>query len=117
MILQDIPVKVETAADGRTALEHLKKEKCDALVLNVLLSILSGKEFLRELNPDSQFNNFPIHINSSQTGPRAIKDEFKVLNDLRIKLLHRPAHPDDTLNTMKDFLGMASRKPLKEFRS
>ena len=58
---------VATAADGRTALELVRRHKPDAAVLDLFMPGLNGIEVTRELAKTSP--NLPVVICSAETDP------------------------------------------------
>jgi len=52
--------QVETHADGRTALDRIRKAEADVIVLDVMLPGRSGFDILRDLRADERTAGLPV---------------------------------------------------------
>jgi DNA-binding response OmpR family regulator len=52
--------KVETAADGKEALERILKEKPDLILLDILMPTMNGYQVCRELKGNAGTRSIPI---------------------------------------------------------
>lgn len=62
---------VATAADGRTALDLVRRHKPDAVVLDLFMPVLNGIEVTRELAKITP--NLPVVICSTETDPEIVE--------------------------------------------
>jgi two-component system alkaline phosphatase synthesis response regulator PhoP len=52
--------QVDSAGDGRSGLEKLRKEGCDILVLDLMLPQLSGLDLCKEIRKDTNLEDLPV---------------------------------------------------------
>jgi len=62
---------VQTANDGESALEVLKREQPDLILLDLDLPGISGLQVLSELNADPLLKHIPVVIFSNNDNPEA----------------------------------------------
>ncbi|MBI2338676.1 response regulator [Candidatus Daviesbacteria bacterium] len=100
---------VKTAVDGKEALEKLKAEPFDLLLLDIMLPGMNGLQVLREFktqNPTSPM----ITILLTQLGQEAvIKEGFKL--GAHAYLMKTSYTPDQIINEVKRALGGQSTLP------
>ncbi len=93
---------VKTAADGKEALEELKSEPFDLLLLDIMLPGMNGLQVLREFktqNPNSPM----ITVLLTQLGQEKIITEGQVLG-ARACLMKTSHTPDQVVNEVKTYL-------------
>lgn len=56
---------VLTAKDGEKALELIKNNKVDLILLDIILPKVSGFEFMEEINKSGNYENIPVIIISN----------------------------------------------------
>jgi PAS domain S-box-containing protein len=62
---------VDTAADGREALEAIRKQKPDLVLTDVMMPGLDGFGLLREIRADAQLRHLPVVMLSARAGEEA----------------------------------------------
>jgi PAS domain S-box-containing protein len=62
---------VETASDGRAALEAMRKRKPDLILTDVMMPVLDGFGLLREIRADAQLRHLPVVMLSARAGEEA----------------------------------------------
>jgi PAS domain S-box-containing protein len=62
---------VDTVADGREALEAIRKQKPDLLLTDVMMPRLDGFGLLREIRADAQLRHLPVVMLSARAGEEA----------------------------------------------
>jgi CheY-like chemotaxis protein len=72
--------RVEVASDGQEALEMVKKEKPDLVLLDMMMPIMTGFEFLEEIRKDEALKDLNIIVVSNL----GFKEEIKRSKDLGI---------------------------------
>ena len=65
----DIPYRFAEAANGRDALETMRADNPDVVVLDLMMPIMSGWEVLRERSNDDQLRNIPVIVVSANRDP------------------------------------------------
>lgn len=93
---------VERAADGEEALEYIKKDEYDLIILDLMLPYLDGFELAKLIR--LRFPKVPILILTAKTG---IKDRIKGLELGADDYLTKPFHLEELLLRLK---GMLRRK-------
>ena len=63
--------EVETAADGRAALDAIRRRKPDLILTDVLMPVLDGFGLLREIRADAQLRHLPVVMLSARAGEEA----------------------------------------------
>jgi CheY-like chemotaxis protein/anti-sigma regulatory factor (Ser/Thr protein kinase) len=76
--LEPYGIVAEIETDGDLALERLRRERFDAITLDVLMDGKSGIDVLRELRADPALRRTPVVIVSVLAGHQALFGEWKV---------------------------------------
>jgi PAS domain S-box-containing protein len=63
--------EVETATDGRAALDAIRRRKPDLILTDVLMPVLDGFGLLREIRADAQLRHLPVVMLSARAGEEA----------------------------------------------
>ncbi len=63
--------EVETAADGRAALEAIRRHTPDLILSDVMMPVLDGFGLLREIRADAQLRHLPVVMLSARAGEEA----------------------------------------------
>jgi len=87
MMLEDTDYTIIHAHDGKQALEKIKEEKPDLIILDLLLDKMSGDEFLKQLKSESMYSDIPIVVASSFS-PHSYKKIFEI--DPHLIFLEKP---------------------------
>jgi CheY-like chemotaxis protein len=66
--LEDAGYRVDTAADGLTALHGLRSHRPDAIILDLMLPAMDGRQFLRACRADAETRDIPVLILSAAYG-------------------------------------------------
>jgi CheY-like chemotaxis protein len=67
-ILKKEGYELSTAADGAEALEAVKREKPDLVILDLLMPHKTGTDFYRRLSKDEELRDTPIIVVSALAG-------------------------------------------------
>lgn len=73
--LEEANYEVLSAPNGKTALEILKQYTPDLIVLDMIMPIMDGEEFLEQKNKSSKLAEIPVILIS------AFEDKVKVITD------------------------------------
>jgi two-component system chemotaxis response regulator CheY len=92
--------KVDLAKDGRDALQHLGKKSYDVILVDLLMPVMSGFEFLEAL--ENRTPQIPTIITSGIVVP-GVHDYLKTHPQMRI--LSKPYTQDALLTEIQDLLG------------
>ncbi len=104
-ILSTRGYEVITAASGQQALQVMRKEKPDLVLLDIMMSyILDGLDVSREMAQDPQLRDVPVIMVTSLTGARAQatlpSDEYIPVDEW----IHKPIDPDVLLARIEAML-------------
>lgn len=97
------------AASGKQALEVMRKERPDLVLMDIMMSyILDGLDVTREMAQDPQLKDVPVIMVTSLTGARAQvalpSDEFIPVDEW----IHKPIDPDMLLARVEAALKKAA---------
>jgi CheY-like chemotaxis protein len=67
-LFKDHGYETVTAADGKEALEMIRKEKPDLVTLDIIMPRESGVRFYREVKKDDELKKIPVVIVTALTG-------------------------------------------------
>jgi CheY-like chemotaxis protein len=97
--LQDEGYSVESAADGREALEKVKTTPPDAVVLDLMMPVMDGWTFLEHFRRDKVCGDAPILLTS------AVRRLEEAASELHVQAcLAKPFDLDELLATVERLL-------------
>jgi DNA-binding response OmpR family regulator len=73
MLLRRIGAEAKTFYDSRAALQYLKNETPDLIILDLMLPDVDGFEILRQVRAHKRFDAVPILILSAKADPSSIR--------------------------------------------
>jgi len=89
------------ATNSETALEILKKNKIDLILLDIILPGVDGITFLENLKKDSVFKDIPVIITSNLGQPEEIEKGFQAgATDYIVKANTTPAEIVEKVKTV-----------------
>jgi DNA-binding response OmpR family regulator len=91
-----------SASDGKKALELVKKEKFDLILLDIMIPKLNGLEVLKEIT--SLDKNIPVVILSNIGNDEIIKKALQ--EGAKAFIIKSRYTPDQVVNEVKSILGM-----------
>jgi CheY-like chemotaxis protein len=68
MLLRDDGYETVSAADGKEALERVRREKPDLVTLDISMPEASGTRFYKEIKTDSDLASTPVVVVTAVTG-------------------------------------------------
>ncbi|MFN3652927.1 MAG: response regulator [Armatimonadota bacterium] len=90
--------RVTTASDGVEALEQLKNEVPDLVVLDITMPRMDGIELLRRLKADARTEKVPVVM---LTAKAQDQDVFEAERSGASCYLNKPFHPTELLDTIQ----------------
>jgi CheY-like chemotaxis protein len=99
--------QVTIAKDGKEALELLRNNKPDAMILDLMLPEISGQEVLKTIENDSAFKGFPVIVNSTAGDLKWNKQEILACQNVRVEILPRPCDHQQLIALMQKLLGIS----------
>ena len=106
--LERIGFRTLLASDGPTGLQIAKRERPDAILLDVLLPGESGFDVCRQLRSDSKVKDTPIILLTAMTDPSVSsygRDAGATVT------LHKPFGPASIIETLEQVLGRQTDPP------
>jgi CheY-like chemotaxis protein len=99
--------RVDEAANGLLALEQVRKNRPDVIVLDLMMPEMDGFEFLRELRHQEEYRNLPVVVVTAKT---ITAEERERLNGQVTQVLQKGTYSRDQLlrevgNTLTRHLG------------
>jgi CheY-like chemotaxis protein len=70
--LKEEGYEVETANNGQEALEHLEKHRPGLVLLDLMMPVMSGWEFLERRNQDPELSKVPVLVLSAVPGSPSV---------------------------------------------
>lgn len=82
-ILQDAGYRVDACGNGKDALDHLQREPTDAVVLDLMMPVMNGWEFVTAKKADPSIAEIPVVAISADSSAKAtaIRADTYVPND------------------------------------
>jgi len=99
MMLEDTDYTIVHAPDGKQALDMIKTEKPDLIILDLLLDKLPGDEFLRQIKSNPHYKDIPVIVASSFS-PHSNKTVFEIDPDLAY--LEKPFTQERLMEVIKE---------------
>lgn len=87
---------VVTAADGQEGLAVAERERPDLIVLDVLLPLMNGAEFVKALRAHPDLKNTPVVAISAQPGTEELFEKSDIC-----AFVNKPFQPDDFILKVK----------------
>ena len=98
-LLKNSGYEIKTATNGREALEKLRDENFDMIISDILMPVMDGFQFLREVRGDGQLKEI-LFVFYTATYTDQEDEEFA----LRIgadKFIRKPTDPDEFLKILQ----------------
>lgn len=89
--------RVVTAPNGQEALAMLRREKPSCILLDLMMPVMNGAEFLDVLREDSEFRNTPVMILSAWAHARTAR----MARADHIQVIHKPINANELLESVK----------------
>ena len=101
-LLENEGFKVVTATSGKSALQKLKKEKVDLVILDFFMPDMSGRDVAEEIRKDKSLKDLKlVFLTVAQYGKEGYQ-ELKRLNVL--DYIHKPFDNQDLIARIKKVL-------------
>ena len=100
--LEDLNYEIITAADGQEALDKIKSEHPDLVLLDLMMPVLDGFAVLSEVKADPSLRETPVIIISADHDSKSIVRGIKQGAD---DYLTKPVNAELLIKKVKEFLG------------
>jgi CheY-like chemotaxis protein/MinD-like ATPase involved in chromosome partitioning or flagellar assembly len=108
LMLERQGYRIIAAENGTQALETLKREKPDLVLLDVMMPDLDGFEVAKRIRADSEFGNTPIIMFTAKT---QVEDKVTGLESGADVYLTKPTQPRELFAQVKVLLARAKKSP------
>jgi two-component system sensor histidine kinase/response regulator len=100
--LEDCNYELITASNGREALDQIKKELPDLVLLDLMMPVLDGFAVLRQIKADPDLRDIPVIIVSAANNSRSVVKGIKLGAE---DYITKPIDEKLLLQKVKEFLG------------
>ncbi|NOY36091.1 MAG: response regulator [Chlorobi bacterium] len=100
-VLEQYGFRVSTALNVREAHRYLEKKKPDLILLDLLMPVTSGFEFLEEIKGTDHMKDIPVVIVSA-VGTRENKEQTKNMG--AVSFISKPVNINELLTTVRELL-------------
>ena len=97
---------VHSVSDGTEGLAYLEHEVPDLIILDLMMPVMSGKEFLIELRRKEENNDIPVIILTAKTMEKDVLEGLSLGADDFVK---KPFSPSELLARVKTQLARRKR--------
>lgn len=94
---------VHEAANGREALKQLPKTKPDVILLDILMPVMGGVEFLKTAKLSQEYPSTKVLVLSNLSDPKTLKDITSL--GVHKYLLKASASPVELVGAVHELLG------------
>lgn len=88
--------EVVTAADGQEGLVVAERERPDLIVLDVLLPVMNGADFVKALRNNPELKDTPVLAISAQPNSEALFGKQDIC-----AFVHKPFQPDEFISKVR----------------
>jgi CheY-like chemotaxis protein len=100
--LEDSNYQLMTSSNGREALDKIKGEQPDLILLDLMMPILDGFAVLAEIKADTALRDIPVIIISAEKDSKSV---VKGIKQGAEDYLTKPVDADLLLQKVKEYLG------------
>lgn len=100
--LEDLDYELITAKDGKDALDKIKSQQPDLILLDLMMPVMDGFAVLSELKMDNELRNIPVIIVSAANDSKSVVKGIKQGAD---DYITKPIDPEHLKSKLKDLLG------------
>jgi CheY-like chemotaxis protein/HPt (histidine-containing phosphotransfer) domain-containing protein len=108
-LLERQGAEVHTASDGRQALEALRRQPVDAVLMDVQMPVMDGNEATRELRRDPAFATLPV---IALTAGALLAERQRSLEAGMSDFLTKPLEPELLVRTLRRHVEAARGQPV-----
>ncbi len=101
-LLQGEGYRTAEAHDGRQALEALRRQRPDGVVMDIKMPVLDGLEVIRRARADPALASLPIVVLTATRVVEELEEEFR-----QLKVRHwitKPFEPEELVRTVAEAL-------------
>jgi len=100
--LDDLGYQTIIASNGQEALDKIKSQQPDLILLDLMMPVLDGFEVLKEIKADDSLRDIPVIIVSAEHDSKSVVKGIKQGAD---DYITKPIDSEHLKNKLKDHLG------------
>ena len=100
--LEELDYELITASNGKEALDQIKSQQLDLILLDLMMPVLDGFAVLKEIKDDDALRDIPVIIVSAASDSKSIVKGIKQGAD---DYITKPIDADHLKDKLKDHLG------------
>lgn len=100
--LEDLDYNIITASNGKEALEKIKGQQPDLVLLDLMMPVVDGFAVLSEIKMDNELRNIPVIIVSAANDSKSVVKGIKQGAD---DYITKPIDADHLKSKLKEYLG------------
>ena len=100
-LLRQSGVKCLEASDGFEALEKVRQQRIDLILLDLIMPKMSGEEFIKRLRASSEYASIPLLVVTSESVEQQIR---KIAGTGRIGFAVKPLVPVSLLESVNKLI-------------
>ena len=100
--LEELEYELITASNGKEALDQIKSQQPDLILLDLMMPVLDGFAVLSEIKGDNDLRDIPVIIVSAASDSKSIVKGIKQGAD---DYITKPIDADSLKSKLKDHLG------------
>ncbi len=109
MMLKDEDCTIEIAINGIEALDKIKKNKPDLVLMDIMMPLMDGIECCRQIKADSMTNDIKVVMVTTRSEYARVKEAFAAGCD---DYINKPINKEELLTKVNDLLKFVSLRKL-----
>ena len=104
--------ELQTADNGKSGYQRLSSFEPDLIILDIVMPVMDGEEFLKLIKEDIKFRNIPVLLLTGITETEKIN---KCIELGALDYVEKTTHPVDLLNKIENILHESFQEDTTEF--
>ena len=109
MMLKDEECTIEMASDGMEALEKIKQNKPDLILMDIMMPRMDGIECCRQIKSDEYLSDIKVVMVTTRSEYARVKEAFEAGCD---DYINKPIDKEELLTKVNDLLKFVSLRKL-----
>lgn len=109
MMLKDDDYEIEMATNGVEALEKVKQNKPDLILMDIMMPLMDGIECCQQIKNDDNLSDIKIVMVTTRSEYSRVKEAFAAGCD---DYINKPINKDELVTKVKDLLKFVSLRKL-----
>jgi CheY-like chemotaxis protein len=109
MMLKDEDCVIEMATNGAEALEMIRKNKPELVLMDIMMPVMDGIECCRQIKSDDQLSDIKVVMVTTRSEYSRVKESFAAGCD---DYINKPIDKTELLTKVNDLLKFVSHRKL-----